>query len=369
MYDNQVIKQECKEVLNHLCQGSEIFERGNDDKDSQMYLSTATRVKEEDIKVGAMLGSGAFSDVRTLKIIRFQQSRTEDTLFISDSCVESRREASTTRSTMKEAIIMGENGSQDDEIDQSQIHRDRSSKTRDHRQLEEAGYAIKKLRDDLSKDDFQLGAIHLAIETEFLAKLCHPNIVTLFGVGERNPGDANYFLILEHLGSTLYEEIRNWNEEIKYVKLSGSSKKEVNSDLKHLLTKRIDVARQISAGIMYLHEKSIIFRDLKPENIAIGGNFRVKIFDFGTAKELKPDACRGPNRFAVTGRTGTPRYMAPEVYFCECYGFPSDIFSFSLARRSNIFSTLMLRNDVRTLVGAGQIKYRNAYAVVGCTIQ
>ncbi len=82
--------------------------------------------------------------------------------------------------------------------------------------------------------------------------------------------------------------------------------------------------------LVILFMRSIIFRDLKPKNIAIDSDFRVKIFDFGTAKELKPDACRGPNRFAVTGRTGTPRYMAPEVYFYECYGFPSDIFSFSL---------------------------------------
>lgn len=277
-----------------------------------------------------MLGSGAFSEVNMLKTIKFQQSRTRNNTFISDSRFESRREASTTRATMIEAIMIGENGSQGNKRDHSQIHRDRSSEIRDHRQSEEAGYAIKRLRGDLSKENFQIGAIHLAIETEFLAKLCHPNIVTLFGVGEKNPGDTNYFLILEHLGSTLYEEIRNWKEEIKYVKLSGSSRKEVNSDLKNILTNRIDVARQISAGLMYLHEKSIIFRDLKPENIAIDSHFRVKIFDFGTAKELKPDACRGPNRFAVTGRTGTPRYMAPEVYFCECYGFPSDIFSFSL---------------------------------------
>ena len=55
---------------------------------------------------------------------------------------------------------------------------------------------------------------------------------------------------------------------------------------------------------------SIIYRDLKPDNIAIDGGFRVKIFDFGTAKELKPNACRGPNRFAVTGRTGTEAVLA-----------------------------------------------------------
>lgn len=156
---------------------------------------------------------------------------------------------------MKQPIIMGKNQSQGDERDYSQINRDRSSEIRYHRQSEEVDYAIKKLRDDLSKENFKLGAIHLAIETEFLVKLCHPNIVTIFGVGERHPGHANYYLVLERLGSTLYDEIRNWSEEIKDVKVSGTSRKKVTDGLQDMLIKRVDVARQISAGILYLHEK------------------------------------------------------------------------------------------------------------------
>ncbi len=56
----------------------------------------------------------------------------------------------------------------------------------------------------------------------------------------------------------------------------------------------------------------------------------MKIFDFGMAKELKEKALVGVDQFNATCKVGTPRYMAPEVYFGEPYGFPSDVYSFAL---------------------------------------
>ena len=68
----------------------------------------------------------------------------------------------------------------------------------------------------------------------------------------------------------------------------------------------------------------------RPENIGLDENYRVKIFDFGMAKELKEKASIGVDQFNATGKTGTPRYMSPEVYLGEPYGLPADVYSFSL---------------------------------------
>ena len=117
----------------------------------------------------------------------------------------------------------------------------------------EKSYAIKVLRDDLTISNHRMGAMHLTVETEFLSNLSHPNIVTILGKGSCSPGDTNYFIVLERLRSTLFEEICTWREEVKEAKLA-TSRKERSSTLEIFLNQRIDIARQVSAGLMYLHE-------------------------------------------------------------------------------------------------------------------
>ena len=68
----------------------------------------------------------------------------------------------------------------------------------------------------------------------------------------------------------------------------------------------------------------------RPDNIGLDTYGCVKIFDFGMAKELKEKALVGVDQFNATCKVGTPRYMAPEVYFGEPYGLPSDVYSFAL---------------------------------------
>jgi serine/threonine protein kinase len=76
---------------------------------------------------------------------------------------------------------------------------------------------------------------------------------------------------------------------------------------------------------------SILFRDLKPENIGLDFEDNIKLFDFGLAKELKQEDRVGPNQYHATDKTGTKRYMAPEVFADQgLYGLPADVYSFSL---------------------------------------
>jgi serine/threonine protein kinase len=58
---------------------------------------------------------------------------------------------------------------------------------------------------------------------------------------------------------------------------------------------------------------------------------RVKLFDFGLARELKDaDLAFPPDGYQATGLTGSRRYMAPEVALCKHYGFSADLYSYGV---------------------------------------
>ena len=57
--------------------------------------------------------------------------------------------------------------------------------------------------------------------------------------------------------------------------------------------------------------QGLIYRDLKPDNIGFDHEERVKLFDFGLAKELKPELKAKSEGYLLTGNTGSRRYMAP----------------------------------------------------------
>lgn len=84
---------------------------------------------------------------------------------------------------------------------------------------------------------------------------------------------------------------------------------------KEALLHRLDVSRQICVAMKYLHENMVVFRDLKPDNVGFDiNNGKVKLFDFGLAKELKARDRISENNYKNTRYVGTRRYMTPEVF-------------------------------------------------------
>src|SRR5580658_8167301 len=148
-------------------------------------------------------------------------------------------------------------------------------------------------------------------EARAAAALNHPNILSIFDIGEERGAPYIVSELLE--GQTLRERIR-----------SGplSSRK------------AIDYALQVARGLAAAHEKGIVHRDLKPENLFLTNDDRVKILDFGLAKLTRPETSGGADEPTMQVNTepgqvmGTVGYMSPEQVRGKTADHRSDIFAF-----------------------------------------
>ncbi|PCC70100.1 Serine/threonine protein kinase [Nannocystis exedens] len=137
-------------------------------------------------------------------------------------------------------------------------------------------------------------------EAQALARLAHPNVVTVYDVGTF--GDE-VFVAMEYVhGVTLRQWLtarrRDWRDIVA-------------------------VFGAIGCGLAAAHDAGLVHRDLKPENIMIGVDDRVRVMDFGLARaavgESREDlAAPPPDQPVELTRTGTllgtPAYMAPEQW-------------------------------------------------------
>jgi serine/threonine protein kinase len=146
--------------------------------------------------------------------------------------------------------------------------------------------AVKILSPEMSRDP--AFAERFTREARALAKLTHPNIVTVFEFGE-NAG--LYYLLMEFVdGVNLRDAIQS--------KTLGSAE-------------TLAVVSQVCGALQYAHDEGVVHRDIKPENVLLDTRGRVKIADFGLAKLLG----LSPIEVTLTAThqvMGTIHYMAPE---------------------------------------------------------
>jgi tRNA A-37 threonylcarbamoyl transferase component Bud32 len=142
----------------------------------------------------------------------------------------------------------------------------------------------------LARDKEQDGqfAERFTREAQTLARLNHPNIVTVHDFGEAG---GHCYLVMEFVDGL----------NLRQLLLAGKMRPD----------QALTIVPMICEALQYAHEQGIVHRDIKPENILLDKQGRVKIADFGIAKMLGVEA----GHPALTGAKdvmGTPHYMAPE---------------------------------------------------------
>jgi serine/threonine-protein kinase len=169
--------------------------------------------------------------------------------------------------------------------------------------------AVKFLSADSDADE--QAKKRLIREARTAAKLDHPNICSVYEVGEE---DGRAFVVMQYIeGETLANRFRREATD---------------------LSESFDIAAQTADALAEAHSHGIIHRDIKPANIMITGRGQVKVMDFGLARLIQDEA--SPETQAATKSLltepgtviGTVPYMSPEQVEGKALDARSDIFSF-----------------------------------------
>ena len=100
----------------------------------------------------------------------------------------------------------------------------------------------------------------------------------------------------------------------------------------------LDWAREACEAVRYLHDQQIVHADIKPSNLVLGEG-RVVLVDFGVARQID----------SAAGATGTPRFMAPEVFAGDPATPLSDVFSLAATVWNLIAATPPVYGEDRSL--------------------
>jgi eukaryotic-like serine/threonine-protein kinase len=184
--------------------------------------------------------------------------------------------------------------------------------------------AVKLLRNEEASEGMRA---RLVREAQALARLSHPNVVTIHDVGQH---DGQIYIAMEYVeGVTLTRWLgtpRSWRQVL-------------------------DTLQRAGEGLAAAHDKRLVHRDFKPDNVMVGDDGRVRVMDFGLARgqlvapedlehtlpqaggEEDPGAQPRSNLGATrgTGVVGTPAYMSPEQHRGEPLDARTDQFSFCVA--------------------------------------
>jgi serine/threonine protein kinase len=166
--------------------------------------------------------------------------------------------------------------------------------------------AVKILPPDLANDPLRRARFEQ--EARSLGALNHPNIVAVYDFGQDN---GRSYIVSELV--------------------DGESLRSIIDRSPLPIRKVIDYAVQIAEALAAAHELGIVHRDLKPENVMVTRAGRVKVLDFGLAKQNVAAAGDKTATMALSQPgmvMGTAGYMSPEQVRGEPVDARSDIFSF-----------------------------------------
>jgi serine/threonine-protein kinase len=158
--------------------------------------------------------------------------------------------------------------------------------------------AVKVMHREMSEQADQLERFRQ--EARAVAKLSHPNVVSVIDAGEDG---GHPYIVFEYVeGETLKQRVNR----------SGAL------DPQEAIAYAIEIAR----GLSVAHARKMVHRDIKPQNILIDAEGRAKLTDFGISRQLEQDG------MTVTGRVlGTTDYVAPEQAMGRPVDPRSDVYS------------------------------------------
>lgn len=153
-------------------------------------------------------------------------------------------------------------------------------------------------------DDPEMRA-RLEKEARTLARISHPNVVTIHGVGIDR---GKTYLAMALVDG---EDLRTWAQRTP-----------------RSVERVVEVFMAAGEGLVAAHAAGVVHRDFKPSNVLIDRRGRVRVADFGIASVgATPEQRRDRGDFETQGAAGTPAFMAPEQYEGGTIGPAADQFA------------------------------------------
>jgi serine/threonine-protein kinase len=164
--------------------------------------------------------------------------------------------------------------------------------------------AIKALKSDLLADDEYRG--RFLREAKGAGILSHPNIVTVFDVGEEN---RQPYIAMEWVDGPTLADLLKQGKQFPTHEI-------------------VEIGIQLTRALDYAHKKGIVHRDVKPGNIMlVQDTLTVKVADFGICRIMESDSKRQAQQTQMGDVIGTPHYMSPEQVLGMTVDARSDLFS------------------------------------------
>jgi serine/threonine protein kinase len=169
--------------------------------------------------------------------------------------------------------------------------------------------AIKTLREKFAQDPQFVQRFRE--EAQAAANLNHPNIVTIYDVGnDVVNGKGRNYIVMEFVeGQDLKTAIRD----------------RVITGQLFSIEEAVGIARQVSEGVGYAHRRGLVHCDLKPQNVIITPDGRAKVADFGIARAYTAMVAE-----RVDVVWGTPQYFSPEQAVGTAPTPASDVYSIGI---------------------------------------
>jgi len=187
--------------------------------------------------------------------------------------------------------------------------------------------AIKILRSEFTNDEEFVKRFR--IEAQSVASLSHPNVVSIYDVGDQ---DDIHYIVMEFVdGMTLKEYINkhgalDWQDAIK-------------------------ITIQICSAIEHAHKNKIVHRDIKPHNILMTKEGIAKVTDFGIARAVTSST------ITMVGSTiGSVHYFSPEQARGGFIDEKSDLYSLGIAMYEMVVGRVPFDGDTPVAVALKQIQ-------------
>ncbi|MGE5793807.1 MAG: serine/threonine-protein kinase [Bacteroidota bacterium] len=185
--------------------------------------------------------------------------------------------------------------------------------------------AIKTLNVDLEPEQLEDFKQRFFREARTAGRLQHPNVVTIYDVGEQ---DGLAYITMEFVEGRTLREILDAEAPLK-------------------VDTACRIASDVAGGLAAAHRQNVVHRDVKPSNIMVGSSGTVKLMDFGIARLQEPSV-----RTQTGVLLGSPQYMSPEQIVGHPVDGRYDLFSLGVVLYEMLTGTVPFRGN-----GVGELLF------------